>query len=140
MNLRFWQKKSPQKLSSSITVPTVAEMDRMAIKVQQYEIELQQAQALSALAEGVASIAGFLRNGGLREALAAHTKGQIISDILGGLASHDGRKSLDARTIKQNSLEIVETVEAVFNKMHERLQDRNRDPEIHPVNEEEPFQ
>lgn len=136
MNLKFWKKEA--KVSNELVTVTDAQV--VSQKTYELEVQRQQAEALTNLAEGVTSIAGFLRNGGLREALAAHTKGQIISDILGGLASHDGRKSLDGRTIKQNALEIVETVEAVFNKMHERLQDRNRDPEIHPVNEEEPFQ
>lgn len=94
------------------------------------EIEIKQTEALTSLAEGVQAISQFLRDGGLQSLVAANTKGQIIQAIFGGLASKEGRNSLDARTIKQNSLEIVEIVEQVFSKMHERMQAKERDPEI----------
>jgi len=94
------------------------------------DVQLKQTEALTVLADGVRSISEFLQGGGLQAIVNAQTRGSIMQSILGGLASHDGRKALDAQTIKQNSLEIVEMIEQVFNKMHERLNDKGRDPEI----------
>lgn len=99
-------------------------------EVDKGELTVRQTEALVSLAEGVQALSKFVTQGGLQALVAANTKGQIIQAVLGGLAAHDGRNSLDARTIKQNSLEIVETIESVFNKLNERLKDRNRDPEI----------
>lgn len=94
------------------------------------EITIEQTKALISIAESFKAIASFLHEGGIQTSIARITQGSIMSSIFGGLAAKDGRNSLDARTIKQNSLEVVEIIEQVFNKMNERLQDRNRDPEI----------
>lgn len=93
-------------------------------------LQVKQTEALVVLSEGVKALAEFVTQGGLQAALAAHTKGSIIQAIFGGLAAKEGRGSLDARVIKQNSLEIVEVIEQVFSKMHERMQDKGRDSEI----------
>lgn len=130
--------KSHPYSSSTSTAPTMAQA---VIKTEEqylaqfgaptkHEIEIKQTEALTTLAKGIGEISTFLTGGGLQAIINAQTKGSIMQSILGGLASHDGRKALDAQTIKQNSLEIVEMIESVFNKMHERLQDKNRDPEI----------
>lgn len=117
--------------------PVAAENLRAIVKPEtaDHELQIRQTEALSTLAQGVKELSDFVTQGGLQAALAAHTKGQIIQAILGGLAAKDGRASLDARTIKQNSLEVVEVIEQVFSKMHERLQDKNRDSEIREAKE-----
>lgn len=91
----------------------------------------REAEALCVLADGVKALAEFVTEGGLQKLLAAHSQVQIVQAIYGGLASKEGRASLDARFIKQNVLEIVEVVEAAFNKLNERGRDRGRrDPDI----------
>lgn len=116
--------------------PVAAENLKAMIKPEtSNEIAIKQTEALTTIAEALKGVSTFLNQGGIQAVLAAHTKGSIIQAIFGGLAAHDGRNALDARTIKQNSLEIVEAIEQVFNKMHERLQDKNRDPEIKEVQE-----
>lgn len=99
------------------------------------EIQARQVEALQTLATSVNTIATFLTNGGLQRVVADHARGSIMQAVFGGLAAHDGRKALDARTIQQNSLEIVECIEQVFAKMNERMKDKNRDPEIHEPEE-----
>lgn len=95
--------------------------------------------ALIVLASATDQIANFLTGGGLLKVLNGYAKAQAVKEILGGLATHDGRNSLDARTIKQNALEIVEMVEAVMSKYSERLSDKEpRDPEIHNAVETDP--
>jgi len=95
-----------------------------------YEIQVKQAESLALLATSVNSIANFLSAGGLSGLLSGYARSQAVKDILGGLATHAGRDALDARTLGQNAIEIVEQVEAVFKKYEERLKDTNRDPEI----------
>jgi hypothetical protein len=95
------------------------------------DLATQQTQALTVLAQSVATIANFLQGGGLTQILNGYAKSQSVKDILGGLAAHDGRNALDARVLGQNAIEIVEQVEKVFDKYHERLQSKERrDPEI----------
>lgn len=95
-----------------------------------YEIQIKQAESLELLATSVNSIANFLSTGGLSSLLSGYARSQAVKDILGGLATHAGRHALDARTLDQNAVEIVEQVEAVFKKYEERLKDTNRDPEL----------
>ena len=102
---------------------------------EKFEVQLRKVEALEDLADGVCAISNFLCNGGLTKVLSGYARTQAVKDILGGLAAHDGRKALDARVLPQNALEIVEQVEAVFQKYTERLQEANRDPEIHEVKE-----
>lgn len=94
------------------------------IEVSEKEIAVQQAQALTTLANSVQQIANFLSSGGLTSILNGYAKSQSVKDILGGLAAHDGRNALDARVLSQNAVEIVEQVEKVFDKYHERLKDK----------------
>lgn len=110
--------------------PVAAENLNAVVKSDKHEIEIKQTEALTSLAKGINDIAAFVTQGGLQAAMSAHTKGALLQGIFNGLASHGGRNSLDARTIKQNALEAVELVMAAFDKMHERIQDKNRDPEI----------
>lgn len=115
--------------------PVAAENLAAVVKGTSHELTTRQTQAMETLAQSFKSLSDFFTQGGLQAALSAHTKGAIIAEIFGGLAAKDGRNALDARTIKQNSLETVELVLSVFEKMSERLQEKNRDPEIKPADE-----
>lgn len=96
------------------------------------EIVVQQTKALQALADGIQSISRFLNNGGLTQVLSGYARSQSVQGILSGLAGNMGRSALDAKTIRQNALEITEVIEAVFDKYAERLASKaDRDPEIH---------
>lgn len=99
-----------------------------------YELQKQQTQALTTLAESTKAIASFLSSGGLTSLVSDYSKSQIAKSILGGLASHAGRDALDARTMGQNALEIVKVIEAVFDKAKEKQEALARgeqfDPEI----------
>ncbi len=97
----------------------------------------KQAQSLQLLATSISQLAEFVTGGGLVAALNGFAKTQAVKEILGGLAAHEGRKSLDARVLTQNALEIVEAIEKVHDKYSERLQEKAlRDPEIKAVQEE----
>ena len=102
-----------------------------------------QAKSLEVLSTSVKQIADFISGGALNQLLSGYARSQAVKDILGGLASHDGRNSLDARTMGQNSIEIVELVERVFKKYAERIEEQAnapRDPDIHaPVEEYKPL-
>ena len=99
-----------------------------------YELEIKQAQSLAILAKGVNDIAAFITSGGLTEMLRGYAQSQAVTNILGGLASHDGRNALDARVMGQNATEIVTQVTAVWDKFQERMEEKQsgepRDPEI----------
>lgn len=109
--------------------------------VKNKEIELKQTEvtALATLAESTNAIANFLTGGGLLNILNGYSKSQAVKEMLGGLTTHAGRNALDARTIKQNAVEIVEAIEAVYSKYQERLSSKEpRDPEIHAAVEKDP--
>lgn len=91
---------------------------------QNHDLILQQAQALTVLATATKQISDFLVGGGLSAMLSGYARSQAVKDILGGLAAHDGRNSLDARVLGQNALEITEAVEAVFKKYAERMAEK----------------
>ena len=102
-------------------------------------ISESQAKSLEVLSTSVKQIADFISGGALNQLLSGYARSQAVKDILGGLASHDGRNSLDARTMGQNSIEIVELVERVFKKYAERIEEQAnapRDPDIHAPAEE----
>ena len=100
-----------------------------------------QTQSLGLLADSMSQLAQFVTNGGLVAALNGFAKTQAVKEILGGLAAHEGRRSLDARVLGQNAIEIVEAIEKVHDKYSERLQEKAlRDPEIKPVVEEPEIQ
>ena len=89
-----------------------------------HELEIQQTQALTVLSEATKQIADFITGGGLSSLLSGYARSQAVTDILGGLATHGGRNSLDARVLGQNALEITEAVEAVFKKYAERMAEK----------------
>lgn len=96
------------------------------------ELETQKSKALLSISESLATIANFLSSNALPDILSAYARTNCVGGILNGLASHAGRNSLDARTLNQNALEIVEQVEAVFDKFAERLKAKSkRDPDLH---------
>lgn len=109
----------------------------------EHDVAIKQTEALSVLATATKQIADFVTGGGLTQVLSGYARTQAVKDILGGLATHDGRNSLDARILGQNALEITEAVEAVFKKYAERLAEGKaepREPEIHsPVEEYKPL-
>lgn len=109
----------------------------------EHDVAIKQTEALSVLATATKQIADFVTGGGLTQVLSGYARTQAVKDILGGLATHDGRNSLDARGLGQNALEITEAVEAVFKKYAERLAEGKaepREPEIHsPVEEYKPL-
>lgn len=82
---------------------------------------IPESRALTQLATSINQIATFLTGGGLQQALSMYARSQAVKDILGGLASHEGRKSLDARVLSQNAVEIVEAIEQIFAKYDEKL-------------------
>lgn len=95
--------------------------------------------ALIVLASATDQIANFLTGGGLIKVLNGYARTQAVKEMLGGLTTHDGRQALDARTLKQNAVEIVEAIEQVFSKYQERLSSKEpRDPEIHDAVESDP--
>lgn len=55
------------------------------------------------------------------------TEGGAVTGILQGLAAADGRKSLDARTMKQNGLEMVYAIREALNKLTEAQQQEARE-------------
>jgi hypothetical protein len=99
------------------------------------EVAIAQTQALTSLATSFNAIAVFITNGGLAEVLNEVAKSKAAGDILGGLAAHDGRNSLDARVLKQNALEITHAIEHAHDKFAEiaaaKKRGEERDPDIH---------
>ena len=98
-----------------------------------YEVKeaLEQTKALASLAQAATQISNFLTNGGLANILSGYARSQAVKDILGGLATHDGRNALDARLLDQTALEIVTQVEKVFEKYKSKLEEKNTDLDLH---------
>lgn len=97
------------------------------------EIAIRQTEALTVLASATQEIATFITGGGLSSLLSGYARSQAVKDILGGLAAHDGRNSLDARVLGQNALEITEAVEMVFKKYAERMAEQKLEPRAEGV-------
>ena len=107
------------------TLPVVLKERELALKEKETE-------ALTVLASSVNALASFVTQGGLTQVLSGYARSQAVKEILGGLAAHDGRDALDARVLKQNAVEIVSQVEAVFDKYKEKVMDKSpQDPDIH---------
>lgn len=68
-------------------------------------------------ATALTSIANFLSGTTLPEVLQTIAVNGAAQHLLGGLTSHAGRQGLDARTMKQNALDIAYLVESVFKKL-----------------------
>lgn len=96
------------------------------------QLQVAQTQALTTLAEATKDIAAFLNGGGLHKLVSGYARSQSAQAILGGLAAHDGRAALDARTLGQNALETVKQVEVVFDKFEAELRAKGKnDPTLH---------
>lgn len=134
-SVQYLQNTEPVEIPVDLTI---VEQKPLALR-SEHEVAIKQTEALSTLATATKQIADFVTGGGLTQVLSGYARSQAVKDILGGLATHDGRNSLDARVLGQNALEITEAVEAVFKKYAERLAEQGaepRDPEIHKPAEE----
>jgi hypothetical protein len=104
-------------------------------------VEEKQAEALATIATSLNSISRWITSGGLTQVLSGYARTQSVQGILQGLATHDGRKALDAQTMEQNALEITTQIEAVYKKYEEKLtaymNGEPIDPNLH--NAEESF-
>lgn len=107
---------------------------KVEVKPNTSELVVQeQTKALVSIGESLKQLSNFVSNGGLTELVKGYTQTQIAQGVLQGLASHDGRNALDARYLKQNAIEIVHAIEAVFDKAKERTEaasDKKLDPEL----------
>lgn len=106
-------------------------------EVAQNEVATRQAQALAVLAESFKTLTTFITGGGLNQLLQGNAKSQAVTAIVGGLAAHDGRGSLDARVLGQNALEIAKFIEKCHDE-YARILTEKRDPDIREVVEEMP--
>lgn len=52
-------------------------------------------------------------------------KGKALSGMMEALVSHDGRKGLDASTMKQNAIEISHFIDQVFDKFKTRAVEKS---------------
>lgn len=104
----------------------------VVLKERELVLKEKETEALTVLANSMNAIANFVTQGGLTQVLSGYARSQAVKEILGGLAAHDGREALDARVLKQNAVEIVQQVEAVFDKYKEKVMDKTpQDPDIH---------
>lgn len=79
------------------------------------------------LAEGFKQVLASPEMGHLLQRM---TEGNAVSGILQGLAAKDGRNSLDARTMKQNGLEMAHAIRESLTKLKE-FQNLESSPEEH---------
>ena len=112
----------------------IVKLNKEVVTNDSRDIAVKQAQALEVLAKATNEIASFITGSGLSSLLSGYARSQAVKDILGGLAAHDGRNSLDARVLGQNALEITEAVEAVFMKYAERMAEKERGEEREDLN------
>lgn len=105
--------------NNSITLVPASSLP--SFQAQQTESQVIIAEAMTAIAQAISALPRAIEN-----AVQTLVKGNGVNGILAGLAQHDGRKSLDARIMDQNALEIVEQLEKVFKKYNTRMRDLNR--------------
>jgi len=114
--------KTSLELYTSAEIPTLAVApleERQVVAVE------NQAQAIASLANSVNALCRSLP--GIVEGMA---KAQALNGIMQGLATADGRNGLDARTMKQNAVDMVHFLEMVYSKAKEHLESlRNGKPE-----------
>lgn len=112
--------------ASPLDVVLAEQREMLALRRTEVESLAVAAHALTALAQAVSALPAAMN-----QAVNLLVKGGGVNSILGGLAQHDGRKALDARTMKQNAIEIVEQMEQVFKKYNERMSSQElRSPDI----------
>jgi len=92
-----------------------------------------QAKALQSLASSMEVVASFITQGGLAQLMTGQAKANMSSQMLNGLMTNMGRAALDASLMKQNTIEITQLAEMIFEKYAEKLKaksDGNYDPEL----------
>lgn len=102
------------------------------------EVAMRQAQALTSVANSLNALTQFVTGGGLSNMVGNLARANVAQGIFQGLTAHDGRGGLDARLLKQNAIEAVHQIEAVFEKFQEVLKAKNtpRDPDLHDAEAE----
>lgn len=113
-------------------IATLVHSSPTTLQQQQTESQVIIAEAMTAIAQAISALPRAIEN-----AVQTLVKGNGVNGILAGLAQHDGRKSLDARVMDQNALEIVEQLEKVFKKYNQRMRDLGRSDTL--VNAEDDF-
>lgn len=93
--------------------------------------------ALEAQSKALTSISNFLSGITLKDVLQHTAVHSAASALLGGLTSNDGRQALDARTMKQNAIDISYLLEAVLSKLSSHASSRSR--EVHDGEELQGF-
>ncbi len=86
---------------------------------QKYEIEARQTAAMEGISQSLTALASFVTKGGLVEVLSGYSRALGVGQAVQGLLQHSGRAGLDARTMKQDAVEIVHKIEQVFEKYNE---------------------
>lgn len=99
------------------------------------EIAIANTQALAVAAKALNQISNFIACGGFSNLLQGYARSQSVTSILGGLAAHDGRNSLDARVLDQNALEMPYAIEKIFKQFAKHLSSQEREV-IKPAEED----
>ena len=73
--------------------------------------------ALETAAAALTGISNFLSGITLKEVIQHQAVHGAVRDILGGLATKDGRNALDARTMNQNAIDMAYLIEKVLGKV-----------------------
>jgi hypothetical protein len=73
--------------------------------------------ALETAAAALTGISNFLSGITLKEVIQHQAVHGSIREILGGLATKDGRNALDARTMNQNAIDMAYLIEKVLGKV-----------------------
>lgn len=73
--------------------------------------------ALETAATALMGISNFLSGITLKEVIQHQAVHGSIREILGGLATKDGRNALDARTMNQNAIDMAYLIEKVLGKV-----------------------
>jgi hypothetical protein len=116
--------------------------NEIQVQVESRALEIQEEsnKALRQIGESLAILSQFVSAGGLVELVRSASLASGANALLGGLAVKNGRESLDARTLKQNAIEIAEQVLLIHDKFKERLsaeaKGKTRDPDIHDPDKE----
>lgn len=123
--------------------PTLLEVPLQSVELSQRptvslsRLEERQVAAQEQTAQALTSIATFLSGVTLKDILQHQAVNGAVHQILGGLAAKDGRNALDARTMKQNAVDIAYLIEQVLGKVTSHALSRSR--EVHDGEELQGF-
>jgi hypothetical protein len=81
--------------------------------------------ALEVIADSLKGVSNFLQGTTLPQVLQTLAVNGAAQALLGGLTSSDGRGGLDARTMKQNAIDIAHLIEQVFIKLSSHAASRS---------------